>query len=97
MQQSLLAEPPGTVQSMPELTSEIGGAGQSVADMVVAADGPSSTIRRLLEPEVERKYVGYVAWRGTCPETQLSDIAREQFVEKFTFFHTTGNKILGYF
>jgi 2-polyprenyl-6-methoxyphenol hydroxylase-like FAD-dependent oxidoreductase len=30
------------------------------------------------------------------PESQLSDAAKESFVEKFTFFHTTGIQILGY-
>jgi 2-polyprenyl-6-methoxyphenol hydroxylase-like FAD-dependent oxidoreductase len=73
------------------------GEGQTaLADIVIAADGASSTIRRLLLPEVERKYAGYVAWRGTVPETELSDLASEAFVEKFTFFHTEGIQILGY-
>lgn len=73
------------------------GEGQTAtADVVVAADGPSSTIRRLLEPKVERKYVGYVAWRGTVPETELSDAAREVFLEQFTFYHGEGTQILGY-
>jgi 2-polyprenyl-6-methoxyphenol hydroxylase-like FAD-dependent oxidoreductase len=66
------------------------------ADLIIAADGGSSTIRRLLKPDVERKYVGYVAWRGTVPETQLSDEAREVFVEKFPFYHSTGIQLLGY-
>jgi len=66
------------------------------ADLIIAADGASSTIRRLLVPGVERKYVGYVAWRGTVPETQLSDAAKEVFVEKFPFYHSTGIQILGY-
>ncbi|KAK5163479.1 uncharacterized protein LTR77_010661 [Saxophila tyrrhenica] len=73
------------------------GEGQTAtADLVVAADGASSSIRRMLMPEVERKYAGYVAWRGTVPETELSDAAKDAFVEKFTFFHQTGTQILGY-
>lgn len=67
------------------------GEGQTAfADMILAADGPSSTIRGLLNPSISRDYAGYVAWRGTAPESELSDEAREAFVEKFTFFHTTG-------
>jgi 2-polyprenyl-6-methoxyphenol hydroxylase-like FAD-dependent oxidoreductase len=66
------------------------------ADLIIAADGASSTVRRLLMPDVERKYVGYVAWRGTVPETQLSDEAREAFAEKFAFYHSTGTQILEY-
>ena len=68
----------------------------ATADLVIAADGGSSTIRRLLQPDAERKYVGYVAWRGTVPETELSASAREVFLEKFTFYHTSGIQILGY-
>lgn len=72
------------------------GEQSATADLVIAADGASSTIRRLIAPAVERKYVGYVAWRGTCPETSLSDSAREVLVERFTFYHTEGIQILGY-
>lgn len=66
------------------------------ADLVIASDGGSSTIRRLLKTEVERKYAGYVAWRGTVPETELSESAREVFIEKFVFHHQTGLQALGY-
>lgn len=66
------------------------------ATLVIAADGPSSTIRSIFAPNVSRKYVGYVAWRGTVPETQISDAARETFVEKFTFFHAQRLQILAY-
>jgi len=72
------------------------GEQSAVADIVVGADGGSSTVRRLLRSDVERKYVGYVAWRGTVPETELSDAAREVLVERCTFYHTTGIQILGY-
>ena len=68
----------------------------SEADLIIAADGASSTIRRLVKPDVERKYVGYVAWRGTVPETELSESAKDVFVEKFPFYHSTGTQALGY-
>jgi 2-polyprenyl-6-methoxyphenol hydroxylase-like FAD-dependent oxidoreductase len=66
------------------------------ADLIIAADGASSTIRRFLMPDIHRKYVGYVAWRGTVPETQLSDEARKVFTEKFAFYHSDGIQILEY-
>jgi 2-polyprenyl-6-methoxyphenol hydroxylase-like FAD-dependent oxidoreductase len=66
------------------------------ADLVIAADGPSSTIRAKYIPEVERTYAGYVAWRGTVPENQVSQAASEVLVEKFTFFHTQHIQILAY-
>lgn len=45
------------------------------ADLVVAADGARSTIRRSLLPEVAPRYAGYVAWRGLEPEHALSPAA----------------------
>jgi 2-polyprenyl-6-methoxyphenol hydroxylase-like FAD-dependent oxidoreductase len=66
------------------------------ADIVIAADGPSSTIRAMYLPEVKRTYAGYVAWRGTVPENQVSKAATDVFVEKFPFFHTEHIQILAY-
>lgn len=66
------------------------------ADLVIAADGPSSKIRTEYFPNVKRTYAGYVAWRGTVPETQVSQSATDVFVEKFPFYHTQGMQILAY-
>jgi 2-polyprenyl-6-methoxyphenol hydroxylase-like FAD-dependent oxidoreductase len=68
-----------------------------VADLIIIADGASSNMRRLLSPSsLERKYAGYVAFRGTVPETELSKSATAVFVEKFPFFHSKGAQILAY-
>lgn len=66
------------------------------ADLVIAADGPSSKIRESYLPEIKRTYAGYVAWRGTIAEDQASQAARDVFVEKFPFYHTEHNQILAY-
>ncbi|KAK4560368.1 hypothetical protein LTR86_005564 [Recurvomyces mirabilis] len=58
-----------------------------LADLVVAADGPSSSIRKLLEPKIERTYAGYVVIRGTVPEQEGSPESLEVFRERFCFFH----------
>ena len=55
--------------------------------LVIAADGPSSTIRSILEPSVKRNYAGYVVIRGTVPELEASQKALEVFRERFCFFH----------
>jgi 2-polyprenyl-6-methoxyphenol hydroxylase-like FAD-dependent oxidoreductase len=73
-----------------------GNTGEMEADLVIGADGPSSMIRSILTPGVERKYAGYVALRGTVPENEVSAKAREAFSERFTFFHTKGIQILAY-
>lgn len=43
------------------------------ADLVVFADGISSTGRRRLLPEVRAQYSGYVGWRGTVLESAVSE------------------------
>lgn len=54
-----------------------GRADSMLADMLIAADGPSSTIRKIFEPDVQRTYAGYCALRGTVPESEASDAALE--------------------
>ena len=67
-----------------------------LADLVVAADGPSSTIRKLFEPKVQRTYAGYCVIRGTVPEHEASQAALEVFRERFCFFHAPGIQNLTY-
>lgn len=65
------------------------GEGTIDADFVIVADGPSTHLRRMLlgDTTAQRTYAGYVAFRGTVPELQLSDAAKKVFVERFSFFH----------
>ncbi|CAK4031974.1 FAD NAD(P)-binding domain-containing [Lecanosticta acicola] len=76
-------------------------AGSEVEDelttkFLIAADGPSSTIRKILEPQIERQYAGYCVIRGTLPETEASQSALEVFRERFCFFHAPGIQNLTY-
>lgn len=66
------------------------------ADLVIGADGPSSTVRRLLCPGVKRTLAGYCALRGTIPENEGSPEAKAAFQERFSFFHNEGIQILAY-
>lgn len=77
-------------------TTTEGTKGTMEADLVIGADGPSSTIRSLLTPYVLRKFAGYVALRGTVLEEEASSAARRAFSERFTFFHRKGIQILAY-
>ncbi|KAI0836900.1 FAD/NAD(P)-binding domain-containing protein [Hypoxylon sp. FL0890] len=73
-----------------------GEEGSTCGDILIGADGPSSTVRKLLEPGVERKYSGYCALRGTLIESEASESTREAFTNRFTFFHCPGIQILAY-
>jgi len=76
--------------------SRDGNQEKTPADLVIASDGGSSTARSILEPETKRTYAGYVAFRGTVLETELSESAKAALFEKFTFFHAHGIQILAY-
>lgn len=52
---------------------EFEGGGQEEFDLVVFADGYRSLGRRLLFPDVELQYRGYVLWRGVLEERELDD------------------------
>ncbi|KAI9684550.1 MAG: hypothetical protein M1822_005638 [Bathelium mastoideum] len=69
---------------------------KQTADMLIACDGGSSTIRMDLLPDVQRKYAGYVAWRGTVLESELSEETEKTLSEKFTFYHAPALQILAY-
>lgn len=56
------------------------------ASVVIVADGPNSSIRQHLLPEVSRPYAGYVSWRGTVRESLLEERHRGLF-QGNTVFH----------
>ena len=63
-----------------------GQANKHFADLLIGADGPNSTVRQLSLGYVpERKYPGYILWRGVVREDQVSARARELFSSHFTF------------
>lgn len=69
---------------------------QFSGDLLVAADGTLSTVRRLLEPASLPTYAGYVAWRGLIPEDELTALAATDLAGRFAFFRYPGSHILGY-
>lgn len=73
-----------------------GTEGSISADLVIGADGPSSSVRKQFCSDVQRTLTGYCALRGTIPEKEASPEATEAFSERFTFFHCKGNQILAY-
>jgi 2,6-dihydroxypyridine 3-monooxygenase len=66
------------------------------ADLLVCADGVGSAARARLLPAVRPSYAGYVAWRGTFPERDLSQAARPVFADAITYQVMAGSHILVY-
>jgi len=65
------------------------GRGSVRAVLVIAVDGPTSHIRQLLQLHLKHTYVGYVAWRGTVLESEVSEEGRSTIQLKTTLHATT--------
>ena len=66
------------------------------ADLVVFADGISSTGRRRLLPEVAPRYSGYVGWRGTVLESEVSPRTHELLHDSLAYATAPGTHIVMY-
>ncbi len=67
-----------------------------IVDLLVCADGVGSIGRRQLQPGAERRYAGYVAWRGTVPESELGAEAAAGLGDAITYFVHRDSHILVY-
>ena len=66
------------------------------ADLLVFADGVSSIGRARLQPTAQLCYSGYVAWRGTLPESEVSPAAHALLGDALTYQVMPGSHILAY-
>jgi 2,6-dihydroxypyridine 3-monooxygenase len=66
------------------------------ADLVVAADGFESTVRRRLFGAVSAKYSGYVGWRGMVVESDLSTETFELLAEAISYSVIPFSHIVAY-
>lgn len=66
------------------------------ADLVVAADGNRSDVRRKLFTAPALSYSGYVAWRALTPRDKLSPAAQDFIRDGFGFQQVPGDQMVGY-
>ena len=64
-------------------------------DLVIFADGAQSLGRRLLFPEAELQYRGYILWRGLLPEARMKNSAPlEGAVPRLAHLREPGNTVM---
>lgn len=66
------------------------------AELLIASDGIRSVIRAQVAPNIQPEYAGYVAWRGVCDESHLSNHTLETLFNYFGFCLPNGEQMLGY-
>ena len=69
---------------------------EATGDLLIGADGNASSVRRILWPDAQPSYAGYLAWRGLVPEDEMPETARESLHGDFGFANGKGSHILGY-
>jgi 2,6-dihydroxypyridine 3-monooxygenase len=74
----------------------LGSGSRAEADLLVCADGVSSPARGRLLPGISPAYAGYVAWRGTLPERDLSPPTRKALGDAITYQVLPHSHILVY-
>jgi len=72
------------------------GGGTARVDLLVCADGINSASRQKLLPQVAPRYAGYVAWRGTMREQDLTPAAYAALSDALTYQLLASSHILVY-
>lgn len=65
-------------------------------DLLIGADGMQSVVRRALFPEVQPRYVGYLAWRGMLEERHATPEFVENCFSSLNFSFPKGEELIGY-
>lgn len=83
-------------QGEDSVTAVFANGHRETADLLVAADGPSSTVRQLVFADARPNYAGYVGYRGLVAEDTLARKAADIFTERFVFQQFPNSHILQY-
>lgn len=87
-----------TVVTQSDESAEVcfAGGGTHLCDLIVGADGIGSTVREAVAPRTSTTYAGYVAWRGTVLESELSPSTAEVFADAMVYQVLQRSHILAY-
>ncbi|MEM7553834.1 MAG: FAD binding domain-containing protein [Cyanobacteria bacterium P01_A01_bin.84] len=69
---------------------------KATGELLVGADGVSSTVRQILLPTYEPMYAGYVGFRGLVDEGELDPETAAIMTERFVFYQFPNSHILQY-
>ena len=86
----------GVAQSGDSAAVRFVDGGTHPCDLVVGADGIGSTVREEVAPGTPTTYAGYVAWRGTVLERDLSPGTAEIFADAMVYQVLERSHILVY-
>jgi 2,6-dihydroxypyridine 3-monooxygenase len=86
----------GFDESHDSVTLHLANGSSVEGDLLVCADGLSSTGRTILLPRVVPAYAGYVAWRGTTPESGLSERTQAELADSMIYQILEHSHILVY-
>jgi 2-polyprenyl-6-methoxyphenol hydroxylase-like FAD-dependent oxidoreductase len=65
-------------------------------DLLIGADGMRSVVRQALFPEIQPRYVGYLAWRGMLEERHAGPEFVESCFSSLNFSFPKGEELIGY-
>ena len=81
-------------QDSQSVTAFFNDGSREKADLLVAADGVQSTVRKQLLPEVQPRFANYVAWRGLVGERDLSRATLDAVSGHIVFCFPQGEMLL---
>ena len=83
-------------QNDEQVTAIFADGTSDTADLLIGADGANSTVRKLLLPNHNPNYAGYVAYRGLVDERELDAETAAMLTERFVFYQFPNSHILQY-
>jgi len=86
----------GFVQDGHGVSVEFANGTRHDCELLVCADGIGSLGRSVLQPQADREYAGYVAWRGMVAESDLPPDVVEQLGDALTYYVYANSHILVY-